>query len=53
MKQLTGSGILFSLLNIAITVVVTAVLCFTIGTDKEMRKLIVRKVRKITGGKSS
>lgn len=53
MKQLTGSGILFSLLNIAITVVITGVLCFTLGIDKEMRKLIISKARKITGGKSS
>ena len=53
MKQLTGSGILFSLLNIAITVVITGVLCFTFGIDNEMRKLIISKARKITGGKSS
>lgn len=53
MKQLTGSGLLFSLLTIAITVVITGVLCFTLGIDKEMRSLIIIKIRKITGGRSS
>lgn len=53
LKQMTGSGILFSLLTIAITVVITGVLCFTFGIDKEMRSLIVCKVRKITGWKTS
>ena len=53
LKQMTGTGILFSLLTIAITVVITGVLCFTFGIDKEMRSLIVCTVRKITGWKTS
>ena len=53
MKQLIGSGILFSFLTIAITVIITGVLCFTFGIDKEMRKLIISKVRRITRGRSS
>jgi O-antigen/teichoic acid export membrane protein len=52
MKQLTGPGILFSFLTITITVIITGVLCFTLGIDKEMRKLIISKVRKIKGGRS-
>ena len=47
MKQLTDSGLLFSFLNIIVTVLCTGVFCFTIGLDKEMRILIREKVLKI------
>lgn len=47
MKQLTETGIWLSLLTIAITVISTGVLCYTIGIDKEMRVMIKEKVYKI------
>ena len=47
MKQLTDTGIWLSLLTIAITVISTGVLCYTIGLDKEMRVMIKEKVYKI------
>lgn len=49
LKQVVGEGFLFSLLTIAVTVIVTGILCYTIGLDKEMRSLIVKKVRSIIG----
>ncbi len=49
MKKLTDSGIFFSFLNIALTVISTSILCYTIGIDKEMRILIKRKMLKIIG----
>jgi len=51
MKLFTNSGMLFSFLNIAITVIITGVLCYTIGIDKEMRILIKGKILKIVGKK--
>ena len=47
LKMLIGHGILFSILNIAITVIATSVLCYTIGIDKEMKVMIKEKVYKI------
>ena len=47
MKQLTDTGIWLSLLTIAITVISTGILCYTIGLDKEMRVMIKEKVYKI------
>lgn len=47
LKMLTGDGILFSILNIAITVIATSILCYTIGIDKEMRGMIKEKISKI------
>ena len=44
LKLLMGMGLLFSLLTIAITVIVTGILCYTIGLDEEMRYLIKEKV---------
>lgn len=44
LKLLMGTGLLFSLLTIAITVIVTGILCYTIGLDEEMRYLIKEKV---------
>ena len=51
LKLLTGHGILFSFLNIAVTVMATSILCYTIGIDKEMRGMIKEKVKKIIGKK--
>ena len=47
MKQLTDTGIVLSLLTIAITVISTGVLCYTIGIDKGMRVMIKEKVYKL------
>ncbi len=51
-KQLTNPGFISSILNIAITVVSTGVLCYTIGIDNEMRTLIKEKLLKIIGKKN-
>ena len=51
MKQLTNTGIWQSLLTIIITVIITGVLCYTIGIDKEMRVMIKKKGLKIIGKK--
>lgn len=51
MKQLTDTGIWQSLLTIAITVISTGILCYTIGIDKEMRVMIKEKLLKIIGKK--
>jgi len=51
MKQLTNTGIWLSLLTITITVIITGVLCYTIGIDKEMRVMIKKKGLKIIGKK--
>ncbi len=48
-KQLTSPGFISSILNIAITVACTSILCYTMGIDKEMRILIKRKILKIIG----
>ena len=45
LKQVTGEGVLFSLLTISVTVLATGILCYTIGLDKEMRVLIKNKVK--------
>ena len=47
MKQLTDRGIGLSLLTIAITVISTGALCYTIGLDKGMRVMIKEKVYKL------
>ena len=47
LKLLTGYGLLFSILNIAVTVIATSILCYTIGIDKEMRVMIKEKLLKI------
>ena len=47
MMQLTDTGIWLSLLTIAITVISTGVLCYTIGLDKDIRVMIKEKVYKI------
>ena len=44
MKQLIGSGGIFSFLNIAMTVIATGVLCYTIGMDEGMRSLVKEKI---------
>ena len=44
MKQLTDSGIIYSLLTVAITVTSTGVLCYKIGIDKGMRIHIKKKM---------
>jgi O-antigen/teichoic acid export membrane protein len=49
MIQLTDMSIWLSLLTIAITVIITGVLCYTIGIDKEMRIMIKKKGLKIIG----
>ncbi len=49
MKLFTNSGMLYSFLNISITVVITGVLCYMIGIDKEMRILMKEKVLNIIG----
>ena len=46
LKMLTGTGLLFSLLTIAATVISTGILCYTIGLDEGMRNLIKEKVQK-------
>jgi hypothetical protein len=46
-KQLTDTGIGLSLLTIAITVISTGALCYTIGLDKGMRVMIKEKVYKL------
>ena len=51
MKELTDTGIGLSLLTIAITVISTGVLCYTIGLDKGMRVMIKEKVYKLIGKK--
>jgi len=51
MKQVAGTGILWSLLNIAVTVIATATLCYTIGIDEGMRNIIKEKTLKIIGKK--
>jgi hypothetical protein len=51
MKQVAGTGILWSLLNIAVTVIVTATLCYTIGIDEGMRNIIKEKTLKIISKK--
>jgi O-antigen/teichoic acid export membrane protein len=51
MKQLTDRGIGLSLLTIAITVISTGALCYTIGLDKGMRVMIKEKVYKLIGKK--
>ncbi len=48
-KQLTTPRFISSILNIAITVACTSILCYTMGIDKEMRILIKRKILKIIG----
>jgi len=47
MMQLTDTGIWLSLLTIAITVISTGVLCYTIGLDKDIRVMIKEKIYKI------
>ena len=44
LKLLTGTGLLLSFLTIAITVIVTGILCYTIGLDEGMRNLIKEKI---------
>lgn len=46
LKLLTGTGLLLSLLTITITVIITGILCYTIGLDEGMRSLIKEKVLK-------
>lgn len=47
MMQLTDTGIWLSLLTIAITVISTGVLCYTIGLDKDIRVMIKEKIYKM------
>lgn len=44
LKLMTGSGLLLSLLTITVTVIATAILCYTIGLDQGMRSLIKTKI---------
>jgi hypothetical protein len=44
LKLMTGSGLLLSLLTITVTVIATAILCYTIGLDQGMRSLIKAKI---------
>ena len=44
MKLVTGTGMLFSLLTIIVTVTITGILCYTIGLDEGMRSLIKEKL---------
>ena len=53
LKLLAGNSFLYSLATIVLTIISTSALSFYYGIDKEMRSLIVSKVRKITGGKTS
>ena len=51
LKLLADNSFVYSLVTIFLTVISTSVLSFFYGIDKEMRSLIISKVRNITAGK--